>query len=104
MPVVGSVKEKVLGVVLVAFLTASESLPPSSMTYVASSSNISRTSSAAGTVTVIFCVPVYLLPSMVVSAVIVAVPPDLAVSVTEEPVRLFSVTTSLPSVTVQLTV
>ena len=54
--------------------------------------------------TVIFCVPVYLFPSMVVSAVIVAVPPDLAVSVTEEPVRLFSVTTSLPSVTVQLTV
>ena len=48
----------VLGVVLVAFLTASESLPPSSMTYVASSSSISCTSCAAGTVTVMSFVPV----------------------------------------------
>ena len=88
--------------VLVAFLTASESLPPSSMTYVASSSNISRTSSAAGTVTVMSLVPVYSLPSMVVLAVNLAVPPETAVTLTLVPVE--STLTIAVSLEVQLIV
>ena len=67
------------------------------------SPSVTLTVSASGTVTVNSFVPVCLLPLMVVSAVMVTLPPPLTENETLEPVDLFSVPT-LVSLTVQETV